>query len=471
MSPALVALVLAVPWPGETAAQAVDLTPLVPGTSAGFGQQVSDLYWNPATRTLWVARAPGGVWALVESGGSFAVQAAYPAINADSEGITQVGSSDPHVFVLDETGGLVRKYFVAGDGGAVLVRTWNLAGVVPPQVGNAGPEGLAFVADEALRDAGLPVSGFDAGGVFLVAHQNGGFVYVVDLDPASDTGRTAMGRITTSRTESSALAFDRGRLYVSHNTGTNWLEVGVLGLGADGGPAILQSVELDSPNTFNLEGFALTAQGDGPQWCFWADDDGNSVGRPGLMWFRQLPPTLAIAAGNGQTAVEGTAVAVAPSVLLRDAFGSPFGGQVVTFDAGTGSVTGGAPMTSLGGIGTVGSWILGAAGPQSLSASALGRSVVFTATVVAADAGTIDAGVPTDGGSGTGGGGGSGGTGGGSGTGGDSGTGGGTGTMDGGPGEVPLPRGCGCGATPDAWPLLALLAAAWAVWRRSRPVH
>ena len=247
--------VLAAPWPGETAAQAIDLTSLVPGTAAGFGQQVSDLHWNPVTRTLWVSRAPGGVWALVQGpDGGFRVAANYPAINSDYEGITQADFNEPAVFMLDESGGAIRKYSVDGAGTAVLLRTWSLAGVVPPLNGNAGPEGLTFIPDDSLRDAGFPTSAFDGGGLFLVAHQNGGQLYAVDLDPANSAGRTLIATLPTGRGESSGLAFDRssGRLYVSHNTGTNFLEVDTLLKAANGGLLLSRLVELDSPSTSNL---------------------------------------------------------------------------------------------------------------------------------------------------------------------------------------------------------------------------
>lgn len=444
---AVVALLLAAAWSGESATQAIDLTPLVPGTAAGFGQQVSDLFWNPQTRTLWVARAPGGVWALVEAGdGGFRVGAAYPGINSDSEGITQAALGDDAVFILDETGGFIRKYAVDGAGGATLLRAWNLAGVVPAQVGNAGPEGLAFVPDEALRDAGFPASAFDAGGLFFVAHQAGGFVYAVDLDPGSDLGRTQVATLATRNTETSALAFDRssGRLYVSHNVGTNDLEVTALLRLADGGLRLQQLADFDSPNPSNLEGFAVTPQyaadGGAPpeRWCFWADDDGNSVGRPGLMWFRQLPATLVKdLLADGQAALPFSAVATPPSVLLRDAFLNPYTGQQVTFTPalGGGAVVGGSALTSASGVAAVGAWTLGAGGPQQLSVSAPGFSpaVVFTATVLDAGA-TADAGLD-----------------GGMDAGPDAGV-----AADGGT-TAEVPRGCGCAAAPAAWPLGALL--------------
>jgi adhesin/invasin len=97
-----------------------------------------------------------------------------------------------------------------------------------------------------------------------------------------------------------------------------------------------------------------------------------------------VPASLAINAGNGQSAPAGTAVATPPSVIVRDGPGSPVAGVNVTFAvaSGGGSITG-ATATTLGtGIATLGSWTLGAApGSNSLTASVTGLTpVTFTAT-------------------------------------------------------------------------------------------
>ncbi|TMF11991.1 MAG: hypothetical protein E6I38_04115, partial [Chloroflexi bacterium] len=102
---------------------------------------------------------------------------------------------------------------------------------------------------------------------------------------------------------------------------------------------------------------------------------------------------MAINAGNGQTATAGTAVAIEPSVIVRDANGNPVGGVSVTFAvaSGGGTVT---PTTSVttgaNGIAAVTSWILGpTAGPNSLTATASGLAgspVTFTATGTAGTA-------------------------------------------------------------------------------------
>ncbi len=97
--------------------------------------------------------------------------------------------------------------------------------------------------------------------------------------------------------------------------------------------------------------------------------------------------SLAVSTGDGQSAVVGSAVSTAPSVIVRDASGNPVAGVSVTFAAaaGGGSVTGASATTDASGIAAVGSWTLGTtAGANTLTASASGLTpVTFTATSTA----------------------------------------------------------------------------------------
>ena len=100
------------------------------------------------------------------------------------------------------------------------------------------------------------------------------------------------------------------------------------------------------------------------------------------------PAAVAASAGDAQTAPAGTAVAVAPAVLVTDGVGAPVPGVVVTFAvaSGGGSVAGAAATTGSNGIATAGSWTLGAAaGTNTLTATVAGAGitgnpVTFTAT-------------------------------------------------------------------------------------------
>ena len=93
--------------------------------------------------------------------------------------------------------------------------------------------------------------------------------------------------------------------------------------------------------------------------------------------------SVAKTAGDNQTGTSGAAVATAPSITVKDANGNPTAGVSVTFAVATGggSVTGGTTTTNTFGIASVGSWVLGSAGVNTLTATAQGLPpVTFTAT-------------------------------------------------------------------------------------------
>jgi adhesin/invasin len=95
------------------------------------------------------------------------------------------------------------------------------------------------------------------------------------------------------------------------------------------------------------------------------------------------PANMVIVSGDAQTATVGTAVPIAPTVKVTDAFANEVAGVTVTFvvTLGGGSVTDAAPVTGADGNASVGSWTLGnAAGPNALTASAGGLNVTFVAT-------------------------------------------------------------------------------------------
>jgi hypothetical protein len=95
--------------------------------------------------------------------------------------------------------------------------------------------------------------------------------------------------------------------------------------------------------------------------------------------------------GNGQTAAAGVAVPTPPSVRVRDASNDPVSGVSVRFQivGASGTVTGESQTTGADGIARVGSWRLGTAGVNTLSASVEGAEVEgepaeFLATTAAA---------------------------------------------------------------------------------------
>ena len=97
--------------------------------------------------------------------------------------------------------------------------------------------------------------------------------------------------------------------------------------------------------------------------------------------------SIAVFAGDNQTAKAGTDVPIPPSVIVKDANGNPVAGVTVNFgvSSGGGNATGFTTTTGTNGVATVGSWTLGptpGTNNNTLSATAAGVTggVTFTAT-------------------------------------------------------------------------------------------
>src|SRR6185503_5626750 len=98
--------------------------------------------------------------------------------------------------------------------------------------------------------------------------------------------------------------------------------------------------------------------------------------------------SIAVNAGNGQTATVNTDVGTPPSVIVRDAFSNPVSsvGVAFTVTSGGGNIVPGAPtiMTSASGIASLNRWTLGTtAGANTVQAAVTGLTgspLVFTAT-------------------------------------------------------------------------------------------
>jgi len=102
--------------------------------------------------------------------------------------------------------------------------------------------------------------------------------------------------------------------------------------------------------------------------------------------------TITLLDGDGQTADQGDPVPTRPSVKVTNGLGEGIAGVGVTFvvTGGNGSVSGAAQTTNSAGEATVGSWVLGDAGTNTLEARAPGLNgnpVVFTATANPTSAG------------------------------------------------------------------------------------
>ena len=113
---------------------------------------------------------------------------------------------------------------------------------------------------------------------------------------------------------------------------------------------------------------------------------------PAITTIAATPTTIALNAGNNQTATVNATVATAPSVRVTDAYNNPVAGVVVTFAvaSGGGSVTGAGATTNASGIATVGQLEAGHHGRRQHADGDLrrphGSPVTFTATGVAGPA-------------------------------------------------------------------------------------
>ncbi len=98
-----------------------------------------------------------------------------------------------------------------------------------------------------------------------------------------------------------------------------------------------------------------------------------------------VPASVTVNAGEGQVAAPGNPVAIAPSVVVRDAIGTPVASVPVEFATvpGVGSVTGASVVTDANGVATIGSWTL-AAGANVLSATVTGAGITGNPSVLSA---------------------------------------------------------------------------------------
>ncbi len=290
------------PWPGEPWQQATTLTHL----ASNFQGNLSGAHWNPVTREMWVVcNGPARFWALVEDGaGSWKIadkggsQARYDA-TGDTEGITQADLNEEVVYVVDEDG-YIHAYEVSTGGAPAHQTRWNISSYIPYHIGGLGPEGLAFVPDSWLAARGFVdgnsnprTSQNGMGGLMFVVHQNGGNLYVFDLD-RSNGSLDFVGQYQTAYSESSGLEFDRdsGKLHIWHNTAGNVIEINDLtSLSNGSGLRQMTTLELiQSPKGGNIEGIAFTHESSGEGY-WWFTDDANQNGG-GLMWFQHYPVSL-----------------------------------------------------------------------------------------------------------------------------------------------------------------------------------
>lgn len=263
-------------WPAPTWTNAVNLTSVM--DAAGVND-LSGLHFNPTNNRLYAVQGDGRLRVLTwnTTTNSFS-QFASKSLPGGPEGITQANLAANEFYVIDENNYEIRRYAHNSSFSSItLVRQWNLLASPSPMedTGNSGPEGIVFVPDASLSAIGfrsqqtgqLYTSTKGLGGLFFIAHQDQGYVWVFDLNPNADDDFLYVGKYRTNQTESCDLSFDRstGMLYILHNvTGNNTIEVTDLSSAPlSGGTRKLTTINefsVTNPNdgNENIEGFALT---------------------------------------------------------------------------------------------------------------------------------------------------------------------------------------------------------------------
>ncbi len=149
---------------------------------------------------------------------------------------------------------------------------------------------------------------------------------------------------------------------------------------------------LANTSTTNGAGFATgtftTGLLAGTVYTITGTDEGSSTGTStAITTVAGAATQIAVNAGNNQSAPVSTAVAIPPSVIVKDVNNNPVSGAPVNFavPTGSGSISGSSATTGSNGIAAVGSWVLGStAGTHTLTATSGSLTTAFTANATTA---------------------------------------------------------------------------------------
>jgi len=293
-------------WPAEPLSEAVNLTPIEGPGANDFHDDLSGAFWNSVTRTLWLVRnGPAGnskLWAAVEDGqGGFEIderagaRAEWTSFG-DLEGVTQADLAEDVVYLMIEGEERIKAFDISEYGTATLLNDWDTASFLPRR-GGSGAEGITFVPDAFLMEAGfvdgqgnLYLSTQGMNGLMFVGHQNGGSIFVFDLNRSNDSF-VFVGEYETGRGDTSGLEFDRstGVLYAYHDAGIDVLSAfGLNSSGTQGGGTrVLNTIaSFDGPANENNEGIAIVSVAEcsqGSRSFFLTTDDGEE---DSLRWYQ-----------------------------------------------------------------------------------------------------------------------------------------------------------------------------------------
>lgn len=262
-------------WPASSWSTATNLTSIM---DAGGVTDLSGLHFNPTNNRLYAVQGDGRLRVLQwnTTTNTFA-QIGNKVIDGGPEGITQANLYANEFYTIDENNYEIRRYTHTTNFSSVTeFKHWNLLNAPSPMqdTGNIGPEGITFIPDSFLISIGfvsqqtgqLYTSVKGLGGLFFVAHQEEGMIWVFDVNPNTNNDFAYVGKYQSNHEESCDLAFDRstGLLYILHNiAGNNRLEVTNLTTTLSGvARKFVYSKDylITNPtgNNDNIEGFALT---------------------------------------------------------------------------------------------------------------------------------------------------------------------------------------------------------------------
>lgn len=274
------------PWPSISWSNALNLTSIADSNGVS---ELSGLHWNPVKNELFGVSDIGKlIVLLLDSTTNTFSLVANKTLTGGPEGITQLNYNDNEFYVVDENSYHIQKYnFNANFSTLNLTNQWNL--LLPSSTmtntGNTGPEGIVFIPDSNLSASGFIsqqtgaayTSTKGCGGLFFIAHQNGGYIWVFDINPNLDDDFAFVGKYKTNDVESCDLSFDRSTnvLYILHNiTPDNTLETAsissIIVSGTQRKFVTLNQYFIPVPigNNDNIEGFAMTPK------CL-QNEDGN----------------------------------------------------------------------------------------------------------------------------------------------------------------------------------------------------
>ena len=262
-------------WPSQSWSSAANLTSVM---DADGINDLSGLHFNAVNNRLYCVQGDGRLRVLqLNTATNSFTQLASKAITGGPEGITQGNLNANEFYTIDENNYEIRRYTHSANFSSVtLFKHWNLLASPSPMqdTGNTGPEGIVFVPDSFLTASGfisqqsgqLYTSVKGLGGLFFVAHQDEGYVWVFDVNPNANDDFAYVGKYRTNRSESCDLSFDRstGLLYILHNiTGSNKIEVtnlsSVVVSGNERKFTVTDEFAVADPNdgNENIEGFAM----------------------------------------------------------------------------------------------------------------------------------------------------------------------------------------------------------------------